>query len=141
MRRLPYLAVILALLGCEQSSTQLTLAPTDANVVGSYALSAANGRLLPIIVSLTASEELDLTADRFVISGDNTWTDTTTYAVKSFTDGTVTARQTGATGTYAIANGQINFVMTTGGTGTFPGSVTGNTLSLLFNGGHFVYSR
>ena len=141
MRRLPDLAVLLALLGCEQSSTELNLAPTDANVVGSYTLAAANGRLLPFVVSLTADEELDLTADRFVISADNTWTDTTTYAVKSFTAGTVTARQTGATGTYSIANGQINFIMTTGGTGSFPGSVTGNTLSVLFNGGHFMYSR
>jgi hypothetical protein len=141
MRRLSYLAVILALLGCEQNSAEPTLAPTDANVVGSYALSTANGRLLPIVVSLTADEEWDLSADRFVISADNTWTDTTTYAVKSFASGSVTARQTGATGTYAIANGQINFIMTTGGTATFPGSVTGNTLSLLFNGGHFVYSR
>ena len=141
MRRLSYLAAILALLGCGHDSEEPTLAPTDANVAGSYALSTANGRLLPIIVSLTADAEWDLSADNFVISTDNTWTDTTTYAVKSFTAGTVTTQQTGATGTYAIANGQINFTMITGGTATFSGSVTGNTLSLLFNGGHFVYSR
>ena len=141
MRRLSCLAVILALLGCGHDSEEPTLAPTDANVTGSYALSTANGRLLPIIVSLTADAEWDLSADQFMIFADHTWTDTTTYAVKSFTSGAVTTQQTGASGTYAIANGQINFTMFTGGTGTFPGSVTGNTLSLLFNGGHFVYSR
>jgi hypothetical protein len=141
MRRLSILAVMLALLGCEQSSAEPTLSPTDANVAGAYALTTANGRLLPIIISLTADAEVDMTADRFVIAADNTWTDTTTYAVKSFSDGTVTSQQTGATGTYAIADGQINFIMKTGGTSAFPGSVTGNTLSLLFNGGRFVYLR
>jgi hypothetical protein len=48
---------------------------------------------------------------------------------------------TTSAGTYSIANGQINFVMTEGGTATFVGSVVVNNLAVNFNGQRYVYTR
>jgi hypothetical protein len=44
-------------------------------------------------------------------------------------------------GTYTIADGHINFTMTTGGTSTFTGAVTGNTLLVSFKGTSYIYTR
>ena len=141
MRRLSFLLAVVALVGCSEKSAELTLGPTDTDIVGNYALTRSNGRSLPIIARLTVEEQWDLTADRIVIAPDNTWIETTTYRVVSFTTGQVTTQESVSSGTYSVANGQINFVMKVGGSFTFTGSVTGNVLSLLYNGGHFQYSR
>jgi len=141
MRRLSLLLSLLVAVGCAADVTDPALAPTDANVVGTFSLTSSNGRLLPIIARLTSDEEWDLTSDQFVIGADNTWTETTTYLITSFaTAGTSTQFST-SSGTYAISNNTINFVMTVGGMAGFTGSVTGKTLSLLYNGGSFIYSR
>jgi hypothetical protein len=31
--------------------------------------------------------------------------------------------------------------MTNGGSATYTGSVSGNTLTMIYNGGHFIYTR
>ena len=142
MRRLSLLLSALVVLGCSSdSSERLTLPLTDANVVGTYSLTSSNGRSLPFIVLLTADEEWDITSDQFVIAGDNTWSETTNYLITSAATGGTRTSSTQAAGTYAISNGQINFAMTAGGNTPFTGSVTGTILSLLFNGGHFLYSK
>ena len=141
MRRLPLLMSLVALLGCGGASSEFVLAPTDANVVGTFNLTVSNGNVLPIVARLTADDEWDMTSDQLVMSADNTWTETSTYQVTTFLTGALTQQQTTSSGTYSIADSKITFVMTAGGTGTFIGSVTGNTLALVYNGGHFFYSR
>jgi hypothetical protein len=142
MRRLTLLVSLVALVGCGDSTPQeAVLGPTETNVVGTFALRTSNGKLLPLIIRLTVDEEWDLTSDALVIGADNTWTETTNYRITTFATGAITTQSTASSGTYSIGNSQIKFVMTTGGTGNFTGSVSGNTLSLLYNGGHFVYSR
>jgi len=142
MRRLPLLLSALVVLGCSSdNSERLTLPVTDANVVGAYSLTSSNGRSLPFIVLLSADEEWDITSDQFVIASDNTWAETTNYLITSLSTGGTRTSSTQASGTYAISKGQINFAMTAGGNTPFTGSVTGNILSLLFNGGHFLYSK
>jgi hypothetical protein len=132
---------LVALLGCGSDANEFMLAPTDANVVGTFNLTVSNGRVLPIIARLTVDEEWDMTSDQLVISANNTWTETSNYKVTTFQTGALSMQQTMSSGTYSIADSKINFVMTVGGTGTFIGSVTGNTLALVYNGGHFFYSR
>ena len=141
MRRLSLLLSAVVAFGCSSDSEPLTLSPTDANVVGTYSLTSSNGRSLPIPVLLTNDEEWDMTSDQFVIAADNTWVENTNYRVITLSTSATRTSSTQASGTYAVASGQINFIMTTGGNTPFTGSVTGNTLSLLFNGGRFVYSR
>ena len=68
-------------------------------------------------------------SDAIVIAADNTWNETTNYHVFALSDGDASDHADSVvSGTYTIANGEINFTMTAGGTATFIGSVTGNTL-------------
>jgi hypothetical protein len=110
-------------------------------VVGTFALTLSNGRPLPVVARLTNDEEWDITSDQFVIAADNTWNETTNYRVTSFSSGTASTQSTSSSGTYTIANGQINFVMAVGGTATFTGSVSGKSLTILYAGGQFFYTR
>ncbi|HEY4303260.1 MAG TPA: hypothetical protein VGM82_02235 [Gemmatimonadaceae bacterium] len=141
MRRLilPLLAV-LAIAACS-SDHSLNLDPTDANVTGSFNLTFAAGQTLPYQAFSTTTELFDIASDKIVISADNTWVDTTNYVVFELVDGSQSTQTTVSAGTYQVATSQINFVTTTGGTAAFTGSVTGNTLSVLFNGSKFVYTR
>jgi hypothetical protein len=141
MRRLSLVLSALVLMGCSSDSEPASLSPTDVNVVGSYALTTSNGRPLPFVVFLSADEEWDISSDQFVIAADNTWIETTNYTITAFANGAQRTSTTQASGTYAVSSGQIKFTMLTGGSTPFTGSVTGNTLSLLFNGGHFTYTR
>ena len=141
MRRIALLMSLVLAAGCVGDTAEFTLGPTDANVVGTYSLTLSNGRLLPIIARLTADEEWDMTADQLVINADLTWTETSSYQVTSFATGGISTQQTASSGTYAIVDSKINFVMTVGGTATYTGSVTGNTLKMVYNGGQFVYTR
>ena len=141
MRRISLLLSALVVLGCSSDKETLTLPTTDANVVGTYSLTSSNGRSLPFTVVLTAEEQWLITSDQFVIAGDNTWSETSNYLITTLATGATRTSSTQASGAYAISNGQINFTMTAGGTTPFTGSVTGNILSLLFNGGHFLYTK
>ena len=142
MRRIALLLSALVVLGCSSdNSDELTLPLTDADVAGTYSLTSSNGRSLPFTVLLTADEQWIITSDQFVIASDNTWSETTNYLITALSTGGTRTSATQASGGYAISKGQINFTMTTGGTTPFTGSVTGNVLSLLFNGGHFLYSK
>jgi hypothetical protein len=141
MRRLLLVTLAVAAAGCMSSSEPLSLSTTDANVVGRFGLSLAGGQPLPLLAGTTATQEVDLVADTLAIASDNTWIETSFYNLVAFTDGSTTTSQTVSSGTYAIANGQINFTMLVGGTTTFAGSVTGTTLSLLYNNARYIYTR
>jgi hypothetical protein len=140
MQRACLLLSAAVILGCSSDSQTVTLGPTDTNIAGTYNLTASNGHSLPVIAFFTATEEWDMTSDQFVIGGDNTWSETTNYVVTAIATGATRTTSSQSTGTYAIANRQINFTITTGNV-LFTGSVSGNTLSVLFNGGQFLYVR
>jgi hypothetical protein len=142
MRRI--LLVLLAtasVIGCQSSIDEFVLGPTDANVAGSFALIDINGGPLPIIARQTSTEAWQLIADTMVVGSDSTWAETSHYTVTTLDAGTTRQEQTRATGIYRIANAQITFTMLVGGTSTFTGAVQGNTLTVVFNDGHFIYSR
>jgi hypothetical protein len=145
MRRLPLVLLAAAAIACGGSDSTtgpvITLAPTDANVVGSFHLVAANGTLLPIVAVSSATQLATLTADTLALASDNTWTEVSVFNVLSLVDNTQGPVRTLSGGTYAIGSSRINFVTTQGGTSTFIGSVINNTLSLSFNGNLFVYNR
>jgi hypothetical protein len=133
--------VSLAVLSSCGGEREFTLGPTDANVVGTFALTYSNGRILPLVARITADEEWDMTSDQLIIRADLTWSETSTYRVTAFVTGGVATQQTGSSGTYSIVDSKINFVMTVGGTAMYTGSVSGNTLTMVYNGGHFIYVR
>lgn len=143
MRRFPLVLLVAAAVGCGAAAAgaDLTLAPTDANVTGTFNLQTSNGQLLPVNFTLNQVQVWSLVADQIILSADNTWAETSTFVVTDVTTSVTTNTQSVVSGTYSIASGQINFIMTVGGTTNFTGSVTGNTLSLVLNGGRYVYSR
>ena len=120
----------------------LSLNPTDANVAGSFALSTINGGLLPVIATVTATQEFDLASDTVAIASNGTWTEISVYTVTLLADGTKSTTVTNIGGTYTIAQQQINFVQTSGGGSvSFAGSVKANVLTILFGGSQFLYNR
>lgn len=141
MRRLPLALLLVALASCDRSVPALTLPPTDAAVAGSYGLTLVNGRSLPFPAVITSDAEYDLTSDRIDISTEGTWSETTNYNVISLSNSAVTTQQTVTSGTYTVSPTVITFTRVSGGALIFTGSVTGTTLSLLFNGGAFIYVR
>lgn len=141
MRRNAWLAATALLVACQSSSTDFQLGPTDANVAGQFALVSINSTPLPVPALQTSTESWALTSDTLSITASGEWTETSVYAVTQLSDGSISNRTTSAGGTYTIANQVINFTQTTGGTGTFTGSVQAGALTLLYNGGHFYYVK
>ncbi len=144
MRRFSSLliATTVAVAGCMSGHDDtLTLPTTDLNVTGSFALVLAGGSSLPLLAGYTTTQEVDLVADTLVISSPNTWVETSYYVLTSEADLSTSTAQTAASGTYSIANGQIAFVMLVGGTSTFSGAVSGNALSVVYNGSSYLYSK
>jgi hypothetical protein len=143
MRRFPLFLLVAAAVGCGAAApgADLTLAPTDADVTGTFNLQTSNGQLLPVNFVLNQVQVWSLVADQIVLAADNTWAETSTFVVTDVTTSVTTNTQSVVSGTYSITSGQINFIMTVGGSTNFSGSLTGNTLSLVLNGGRYVYSR
>jgi len=142
MRRLWIVAIAACVFGCRSGTEVDTgLVATSTDVVGAFNLLAANGQAPPFTAFVTQTEQWTLVADTLSIAADNSWNERTSYVVLALSDGSTTSRASSVSGTYSIANGQINFVETAGGTDAFPGSVTGNVLTLVFNGKRFLYSR
>jgi hypothetical protein len=127
---------------CLSTDSSLSLDPTDANVAGAFALSTINGGPLPVIATVTSTQEFDLASDTVSIGSDGTWTEISVYTVTLLADGTKSTNVTNIGGTYSIAQQQINFVQSSGGGSVaFAGSVKGNVLTILFGGSQFLYNR
>jgi hypothetical protein len=145
MRALICVLAAAVVVGCGSDTTQptvdLTLAPTSTDVAGAFNLVSANGTAPPFPAFATATADWTLAADTVAITAANTWTEATTYFVTSLLDGTTTTQFSVVAGTYAIADGKINFTMTQGGTEKFIGSVTGSTLTIIYTGTKFIYTK
>ena len=143
MRRLALLLAVLAASACGNTgdTSSLDLPETETNVTGTFNLSLANGRTVPFDAIVTSAETWTLTADKIVLSADNTWVDSTNYVIYNNTFGSSTPHATATAGTWAIESGAINFVMTSGGNVSFVGSVVANNLAVNFNGVRYVYTR
>jgi hypothetical protein len=144
MRALSCLLVAVVVAGCGGSTeptVDLSLAPTSADVVGAFNLISANGTAPPFPAFATPTADWTLAADTIAIAANNTWTESTKYFVTSLIDNSTTTQYSLVSGTYAIANGKIAFTMTQGGSENFIGSVTGNTLTVIYNGTRFIYTK
>jgi len=136
----PVLSTLAACGGSTEPQIDTSLKPTSTNVAGSFNLVSANGTAPPFAAFTTSTADWTLVSDTIVVA-NNTWTEATKYSVLSLLDNSTSTQFTVVSGTYAIANAQINFTMTQGGTVTFPGSVTGDTLTIIFSGRRFLYTR
>jgi hypothetical protein len=143
MRRLVIAVAAMVALGCGSADDFVpTLPVTSTDVVGDFVLRTANGNELPFVAfTTTTGDAWELASDKMFLKSDGQWSESTLYVVHKLSDGSSNSNETVVSGTYTIANGQINFVMTQGGTEKFAGSVIGTELRLLFNGRLFVYTK
>jgi len=119
-----------------------TIQRRSSALAGQQRIEAPAYHRLKVQAAVPAEEPVeDMTSDQLIIRADLTWSETSNYKVTTFQTGGISAQQTSSSGTYAIADSKINFVMTNGGTATYTGSVSGNTLTMIYNGGHFIYTR
>jgi hypothetical protein len=143
--RAPFrLLLVVALAACgsaTQPTVDLSLAPTSTDVAGNFNLISANGTAPPFAAFSTSTQDWTLMADTLSMTANNAWTESTKYLVTSRIDGSIATQYTVVSGSYAIVSGQINFTMLVGGTATFAGSVTGSTLTLIYNGTKFIYTK
>ena len=141
-RQWGWLAGVAILAACQGSSSEpFQLGPTDANVTGRFSLAAINSSPLPVPALQTTTEDWALTSDTLALADNGQWTETTVYLVTQVADGATSTRTSTIAGTYSIVAQKINFLQTTGGSATFTGSVQGNTLTVLYQGSHFMYVR
>ena len=143
MRRLLALCGAIALAAChslDSPEPNFTLPTTETNVVGTFVLQSANGRVPPYVIQANTAGTKILLNDRIVLHDDLTWADTTNYEV-DLANGDTQVGPTTTNGTYNIAGGRINFTMTVGGNITFAGAVVGNTLTVVSQNRPFVYAR
>jgi len=142
MRRFPLVVMAVVALGCKDAIPVLTLDPTDtANVTGTFQMLFDNGTPLPVPTAVSTVQEEDLVADQLILSSDNSWAETSSFVITSQVDGSQTSQTNHYAGTYAIANGAINFTVTAGASVAFMGSLKGDTLNVLENGSHYIYQR
>ncbi|MGH7620308.1 MAG: hypothetical protein ACREPM_24085, partial [Gemmatimonadaceae bacterium] len=133
-------AVVIACGSSTEPTGDISLDPTSTDVAGGYNLIAANGTAPPFPAFETQTADWTLTSDSVVIAPPNAWIESTAYLVTSLLDGSTSTEYSVVSGSYVIANAAINFTMLQGGTATFTGSVTGNTLTLIYSGKRFVYT-
>lgn len=144
MRALSCLLFALVVASCGSSTEpvgDVSLSPTSTDVAGAFNLISANGTAPPFPAFATSTQDWTLAADSVTIAANNTWVESTKYFVTSIIDNSTTTQFTVVSGTYAIASGKINFTMTQGGTETFVGSVTGSTLTIIYTGKRFIYTK
>lgn len=145
MRRLALFIFPAMLAAClSTTDTSVRLDPTDTNVAGLFSLTLINGAPLPVLATVTSTQEFDLASDTVSITTDGAWTETTVYTVTSLTTDSTSTTVTVISGTYSIANQQINFVQTSPGSGNgqaFAGSVKGSQLTIVYGGSQFLYAR
>src|SRR5689334_10768866 len=122
MRRIVPLVAAMTLVGCINTiDTSVSLPNTETDVAGRFALTSANGQALPIVAQTTPLAQVSLVGDTMVITAAGGWTETATYHVDSLAS-VGSSTQTGVTtGTWTIANQQINFITTGGGSASFNG--------------------
>jgi hypothetical protein len=144
MRALLCVLLAASVVACGSSTEptgDVSLDPTSTDVAGSYNLVSANGTAPPFAAFSTSTQDWTLVADTVAMTPPNAWTETTKYFVTDRLDNTTSTQFTIVGGTYVIANAQINFTMTQGGTLSFAGSVTGSTLTIIFTGKRFIYTK
>lgn len=142
MRRLRLVVLLVAAASCQnEPRLDLTLPPTEADVTGTFFLAEANGVQPPFDTQISTTSRQTLTSDAMYVAANNTWADTTNYIVTNLADGTQIPQQTASAGTYTIANGQINFVMTVGGTIMFQGAVNSGSLIVNYGNKRFIYTK
>lgn len=120
-------------------SGALPSGPTGGSVVGVYHLRTVNGQGLPAVMAQNANGKVELTDDQYSLNADGSYSEQGHYRVTAAT-GAVTTTPLVDLGAYQVTNGAVKFVSTQGA-GTYAGSVSNGTLTVLVSGLTDVYTQ
>ena len=136
MHRIAFIAVTAGLIvACGGDTTS----PPASAAVGGWLLSTYDGRSLPITESQNASGTVQFTDDAFTLTADLKYIELG-HLRTTPVSGTPTTTAQGDTGTYTYANGAVTMTSTVGnGVGT--ATVSGNDMTVPFQGHTLVYVR
>ena len=131
-------ALVLALAGgllTACGDLEITTGPFGISIFGTYALETVNGSSLPFVVFQVGDDEIEITAASVRLNSDNTYSTSFTFSLSE--DGPVTTAT--EDGTFSVTGTTIEF---TDSAGTFTGSISGKTLTIIDEGGlTFVFHK
>jgi hypothetical protein len=127
------LVALLVAGACSEGSTN----PGGASIAGTYALRTLGGATLPIVVSQSGADKVEIVDDTFIVTDDARWTETGHR--RTTANGQVSTQTTGGTGTYTRNGALITFLGNN--LTTLFGSVSNDTLTISQNGIVAVYQR
>jgi hypothetical protein len=114
--------------------------PDPRSAIGSYHLKSVNGATLPFVSVQSGTVKTEITSEVITLNGDGTFSDVET--VRTTNGSAVATTQFGSVGAYQSPDAPTEFTETSPNTFVFVGSVSKNTLTLVYPSGNtFVYVR
>jgi hypothetical protein len=141
MRRLArtVLSAVLVFGGACGGSDASTAPPTDASVVGTYALTIVNGGSLPFPYSGSPTSRFDIISGQITLTAEHTFTDLLTFRETLLAGGSKPDRTDTSGGTWSLLSHTITLTYT--GLGVQTAVVTGNRFQISDQGLLLTYSK
>ena len=117
-----------------------TTAPDPRSAIGSYHLKSVNGTALPFLSVQSGTMKTEIISEVITLNGDGTFSDVET--VRTTNGSAIATTQFGSVGAYQSPDAPTEFTETSPNTFTFAGSVSKNTLTVVYPSGNtFSYAR
>jgi len=127
---------LLAAVSCGSDAT----GPGQGSAIGSYHLKSVNGAALPFLSVQSGTVKTEITSEVITLNGDGTFSDV--EIVRTTNGSSIATTQFGSVGAYQSPDAPSEFTETSPNTFVFTGSVSNNTLTVVYPSGNtFVYVR
>jgi hypothetical protein len=127
---------LLAVVSCGSDAT----GPAQGSAIGSYHLESVNGAALPFLSVQNGTAKTEITSEVITLNGDGTFSDV--EIVRTTNGSSIATTQFGSVGAYQSPDAPSEFTETSPNTFVFTGSVSKNTLTVVYPSGNtFVYVR
>ncbi|HYV98791.1 MAG TPA: hypothetical protein VE967_15150 [Gemmatimonadaceae bacterium] len=138
MRAIAVMATVV--LGACNADESTVPPPTEASVVGTYALRIVNGGNLPFPYSATSSTRLDIIGGSLTVTADHTFSDALVFRTTDLTTNTAADPETQTlTGTWALSGSSLE--LTYAGPHTLVAVVTGKEITRVDQGLSLTYRK
>ena len=125
---------LIALAGCGDEVT----GPTAASLAGTWTLQSVNGLAVPATITGLGANRSDAVSGSVVLTAAATYTQT--VSIVSYVSGQATPTNPSDAGSFTIIGSTIEFTSSVGGSSQ-TATVTGNTMSLTFQGLAVVFAK
>ena len=113
---------------------------SGTSIFGTYTLQTVDGTNLPFVLFQIGNDKLEITAGSVRLNSDNTYS--LSISLRVTQAGTVTTETDTGAGTFTATGSTIQFSDPGDGSGSFTGSISGNTLTIIDDVGFtFVFGK